>query len=280
MKDSYRRNGPGANSGANAGWTQLLSQIILMPVSVFVYGLDLLMKMAGQIQDVTVESMSQTGGVGQVFVGTPFGEGGPASGNEVQNPRSSGMYPGTTQPVTRKEEKKMSDQTWSSGDEGWTMSEACKDKDPCDRLRLVRYKVLFLKDKLEVAFQEDEELVSEDITKDGFISWKVAEFIQRLRRREVKQPRKWFEKNNYPAHEGGSIEGKYPDSFITDLPDKDKRYLRVYSDVLAWYDRERKNYERDKVDALEEIRDELKGINLRRDYAQESDIRTGKKVGG
>jgi hypothetical protein len=109
-----------------------------------------------------------------------------------------------------------------------------------------------------VAFPEDEELVSEDMTKDGFISWKIAEFIQAMSREEVRQPKKWDEENNYPKNAGGDVvekDGKY---YVTSLPDNDKRYLRVYSHVLAWYDREKRNYERDQADVLGEIRDVLR----------------------
>lgn len=159
------------------------------------------------------------------------------------------------------------DQGWSSSgggqasygrDDGWSMSEECREKDPCDRLRLIRFKVLFLKRDLEIAFQEEEELVSEDMPKDGFISWKIAEFIQKMNRKEVEQPGKWKDENNYPANEEG---GKVEDGHVLALPDKDKRFLRVYCQVLAWYDREKRNYERDQADELGDIKNELKKIN-------------------
>ncbi|HKG14679.1 MAG TPA: hypothetical protein VKB12_15230 [Pyrinomonadaceae bacterium] len=180
-----------------------------------------------------------------------------------------------TQQPTIEEEKNMSNQGWSGGDpkaggrgwscgeENWKVSDDCKDQAACDRLRLVRYKVLFLKNKLEAAFQEDEELVAEDITKDGFITWKIAEFVQKMERREIRQPHRWHAENNYPAGtKGGRVVTREGKHYVVSLPDKDKKYLRVYSEVLAWYDRERRNYERDKVDVLEEIRNALIGVRL------------------
>lgn len=146
------------------------------------------------------------------------------------------------------------DDSYSRRDDDWRISEDCREKDPCDRLRLVRFKILFLKRDLEIAFPEQEELVAEDMTKDGFISWKVAEFIQQMSRGEVKQPGKWKEENNYPANEdGGVVTG----GNVIALPDKDKRFLRVYCQVLAWYDREKRNFERDQADELREIRQVL-----------------------
>jgi hypothetical protein len=104
---------------------------------------------------------------------------------------------------------------------------------------------LFLKRDLEVAFPEQEELVVEEIPKDGFISWKIEEFIQQMSRGEVRQPGKWREKNYPPTGVTGGN--------VTSLPDKDKRFLRVYCHVLDWYERERLN----QVDVLKEIRDRL-----------------------
>jgi|SRR5215212_9289676 len=249
MSNGFQDNQPPIGAVDSTGLAQLFRQIMIMPFSTVSYSMQILMWLLQGMVRMSNEGMNAVAGGATQTLG---GMGMPTSADATTSDA------GNTQPSNRKEETKMSEQSWNSGDEAWSMSEACKDKDPCDRLRLVRFKVLFLKDKLEHAFPEEEELVSEDITRDGFISWKVAEFIQKLGREEVRQPRKWYDKNNYPANDGGRVAGAFPKSYIIDLPDKDKKYLRVYSDVLAWYDREKKNYERDKVDALEEIRDVLR----------------------
>src|SRR5215510_14630490 len=73
-----------------------------------------------------------------------------------------------------------------------TMQEerAMSDKDlPVDMLKLIRYKVLFVKRDLEYAFPEKEELVSENTDASGYTAWKIAEFIQKLR--ETPIPEKW-----------------------------------------------------------------------------------------
>lgn len=250
MSNGFQGN-QSSGAGENTGASELVRQLVTVPFSTFAYSMQIFIWLLQGMVKVTNEGMNAMAGAATtqplVQMTMPVSTEVPTSGAA-----------GNTQPSNLKEESKMSEQSWNTGDEAWTMSQACKDKDPCDRLRLVRYKVLFLKDKLEHAFQEDEELVAEDITKDGFISWKIAEFIQRLRRREIRQPRKWFERNNYPANDGGAVTGRFPNSFVVDLPDRDKKYLRVYSAVLDWYDRERKNYEREKVDALEEIRNAIR----------------------
>lgn len=153
----------------------------------------------------------------------------------------------------------MSDQSWGGGgSQSWGTRDECRNLEPCDQLRLVRYKVLFLKRDLEVAFPEEEELVAEEMNEPGFVAWKIAEFIQKMGRQEVLQPGKWAEKNYPSASEGGAVvPGPDGKMYVTALPDKDKRHLRVYVQVLATYDRERTYYERDQIKVLEEIRDRL-----------------------
>ena len=58
-------------------------------------------------------------------------------------------------------------------------------------LKLVRYKVLFVKREYEHAFEEQEDLVSENLDGAAFTAWKTAEFIQRLAEMETRVPEKW-----------------------------------------------------------------------------------------
>lgn len=126
-----------------------------------------------------------------------------------------------------------------------------KEKDSKEEtLKLVRYKVLFVKRGYEVAFQEREELVADDLSATDFTAWKVAEFIQRLDEEEI--PKQWRNKN-YPREYAG--EGR---QFIGRLPEGDKKYLRLYWEVLDTYKREKFRHEHKQIAVLEEIRDELR----------------------
>jgi hypothetical protein len=119
-----------------------------------------------------------------------------------------------------------------------------------DMLKLVRYKVLFVKREYEHAFPEREDLVSDNLDGPAFTAWKVAEFIQQLGRGETPVPRKWADKG-YPAAEhrrGGALLG---------LDEEDKKYLRVYYEVLERYPREKFKYEEQQIRVLEQIRDAL-----------------------
>jgi hypothetical protein len=122
-----------------------------------------------------------------------------------------------------------------------------------DSLKLVRYKILFVKRDLEVAFPEREELVAENMTAEAFNAWKVAEFIQEMERGETPVPPQWA-RRKYPPRlvEDGKVKG---------LPDADKKYLRVYYDVLERYVRE--DDEAGETDVLRDIRDAVNGLGTK-----------------
>jgi hypothetical protein len=93
-----------------------------------------------------------------------------------------------------------------------------------DTLKLVRYKVLFVKREHEKAFPEEEDLVSENMDDSAFAAWKVAEFIQ-----------------NHPNQ----------------IAEDDKKYLRIHYQVLERYPREKFKYEENQIKVLEDIRDKI-----------------------
>src|SRR5215813_11452184 len=80
-----------------------------------------------------------------------------------------------------------------------TMQEerAMSDKDlNDDMLKLVRYKILFVKRDYEHAFPEVEELVSDNLTATAYTAWKIAEFVQNLAKGRTDIPSKWTD--GYP----------------------------------------------------------------------------------
>ena len=94
-----------------------------------------------------------------------------------------------------------------------------------DMLKLVRYKVLFVKREDERVLKEGDELVPDNLDSTGYTAWKIAE----------------LEKT-------GELKG---------IDNKDKKYLRVYYEVLDRYPRERFKYEEDQIEVLREIRDKI-----------------------
>jgi hypothetical protein len=119
-----------------------------------------------------------------------------------------------------------------------------------EMLKLVRYKILFVRREYEAAFPEQEDIVSDNLDGDAFSAWKVAEFIQDLDRSETRIPARWLEKG-YPPEEFRRGD------FLTGIPHEDKKYLRVYYEVLERYAREKFKYEEQQIRVLEEIRDKV-----------------------
>ena len=127
-----------------------------------------------------------------------------------------------------------------------------------DQLKLVRFKILFIKRDYEHAFPEQEELVYDNLDGAAFTAWKIAEFIQSLGRKEVPIPRRWTNESpgdRYPGKQSQHVSGDR----LIGLPEHDKKHLRVYYQVLERYPRERFRYEETQVDTLREIRDRIAG---------------------
>ena len=94
-------------------------------------------------------------------------------------------------------------------------------------LKLVRFKVLYVKREYEEVIAKGDELVFDNMDSTAFTAWKIAQL---------------------------QTEGK-----LKGIPDKDKKYLRVYYEVLDRYPRERFKFEEEQIDVLKEIRDKLPG---------------------
>jgi hypothetical protein len=127
-----------------------------------------------------------------------------------------------------------------------------------DMLKLVRYKILFVRREFEVAFAEQEDLVEDNMDGTSFAAWKVAEFIQDLAKQKTDVPRRW-ERQNYPP-KGSDDEKKtyyHDNGTLKALPEYDKRYLRVYYEVLDRYPREKFKHEEQQIEVLREIRDKI-----------------------
>lgn len=125
-----------------------------------------------------------------------------------------------------------------------------------DMLKLVRYKILFVKREFEAAFDEDEDLVSDNMDASAFTAWKIAQFIQDLKAegdRRVRVPSKWG--TRYPSVQR---ENYVRDGYLIGFPPEDKKYLRVYYEVLDRYPREKFKYEEQQIEVLREIRDEMR----------------------
>jgi hypothetical protein len=218
-----------------------VGQFFLIPVATLIYGVELLVKTMQGMQEATTQGMSAVVGSTPQTTATESGPGeievGPSQTGPV-NTQESGAR--NTDVIEKKEENTLSNDGNGAG----------LDKDlHDDMLKLVRYKILFVKREYEHAFPEKEDLVSDNMDGSAFTAWKVAEFIQELGRKETPLPRKWNEKH-YP-------DGHHDGKFLIGLPEGDKKYLRVYYEVLERYPREKFKYEEQQIRVLEQIRDKM-----------------------
>lgn len=221
---------------------RLFGQMVMLPFTVFVQGMELFIKTIQGIQKATDEGMNvMVGGTTQ----TPVEATGASDLMSKTNSETAGVIEDDAA-TTLKEKIDMSDTDLSG-----------------KQLKLVRYKILFIKRDYEIAFPEAEELVADSMEDTAYTAWKVAEFIQRLN--ETAVPHKWGGSKDikvrpkYPKDDGVLLakyeEGKW---VIHKLPEDDKKYLRVYFEVLERYDREEFKYHERQIEVLEEIRDRIK----------------------
>jgi hypothetical protein len=220
-----------------------VGQLLMIPVAALVYSVELLVKTMHGMQKAANQGLDVVVGNGSLGESAAKAveekAGAPKAGDG--NDEKTGF---ASAGITEKEEKTLSNEGGVIG----------LDKDlHDDMLKLVRYKILFVKREYEHAFPEKEDLVSDNMDGSAFTAWKVAEFIQELGKKETAVPRKWAEKQ-YPD---GYKEGPKEKEILTGLPEGDKKYLRVYYEVLERYPREKFKYEEQQIRVLEQIRDKM-----------------------
>lgn len=225
---------------------QLFGRLMKLPLEAFVYSMEMFVKTMQGIQHIAYQGMDMMADWGGQ---APMD----ASGSEDAVPEATRVIPEithavpegasrgrteATQVTIQEEERKMPDQDLRD-----------------DMLKLVRYKVLFVKrDYEDVLLPDREELVSENTDAATYSSWKIAEFIQDLD--NIPMPKKWKDKN-YPRDV--KLDSPPDDTpKIRKLDEDDKKYLRVYFEVLHRYPRERFRYEERQIEVLEQIRDKMK----------------------
>jgi hypothetical protein len=242
----------------SSSFMRLFGQMVMLPFTVFIQSMDLFIKTIREMQSVTDDGMNvMVGGISQTRTGVQTGERqsqdreSQTIGFAQRNLSSTANETTTLQPDSISEETVQTNQKEMRNMSDTNLSD--------DMLKLVRYKILFVKRDYEVAFDETEELVSDNTTPTAYTAWKVAEFIQNLG------------SNNVPDKWGGGADRqkkpKYPDKaryddrngvwVIDRLPEDDKKYLRVYFEVLDRYPREKFKYEERHIEILEDIRDKM-----------------------
>jgi hypothetical protein len=239
---------------------KFLGQMMKLPITAFVYSIDMLARTLQGLQRMADH------GIDAMLAGTvQESSNGPDSGSDLKGggiTQTLGDPPGSQSNLTSDRTKSLTSGT--SGDSAETSHKEARkmrDTDLSDHkmLKLVRYKILFIKRKYEVAFPEQEELIADDTTDTGYTAWKIAQFIQELDR--IKVPSQWGGSDNpekkprYP--EDAIYSAKEQAWVVHELDEDDKKFLRVYFEVLDRYQREKLHKEERQIEVLEQIRDRI-----------------------
>jgi hypothetical protein len=227
-RDGGERGGVGARSASGAFET--LRRGLRLPLDLFEYGAVLFgaaMRIPPRAFDQGVEAMFES------LSALPWPGSGSGSGIGAASRPPGRPEPA---PVNRAQEKRaMRDQDLSGDD-----------------VKLVRYKILFVKRDLEVAFPEEEDLVTYPTRPAEYGGLRVADFMRRawgvLPSEEAapKIPAKW-QSAGYPGESHRSPEGGWR------VPPEDERYVKLYFEVLDRFPREAAEYDKQKVEVLRDI---------------------------
>lgn len=222
MTGRRERNGAGEGTGSGS-FVYYFGQLFFVPLRTLIYSMEILLDAIRGVQRVSDRGVHLVTGSGAESPG--------GAQEALADPVASG-----SEDLDRKDA--------AGGAEIVCKETEFMDKDlNDDMLKLVRYKILFVKRDFEHAFDEEEELISDNMDGAGYTAWKVAQFIQLLGDKETRVPKKW---GGYPEHyRQGHV--------LTGLPEDDKKYLRVFYEVLERYPREKLKYEEDQLKVLREI---------------------------
>lgn len=253
-----RESGRGSEGRSSASMMQLLGQMFLLPFTVFVYGMEMFVNTIKGFQRAADQGMDVMAGGGAPPGDFSITENRPVDQTErISNP---GPPPGGQRDVNIPTTTSTSDN--KVGDAGDKETIQMMDRNLSDdQLKLIRFKILFVKRDYEAAFREQEALVPDNMTGEAFTAWKVAEFVQELGKGATEVPAEWSRddqgKPKYPK-EPGALAQKNNRWYLMSFPEKDKKYLRVYYEVLDRYVREEED---DEVVVLKEIRDAIDRIH-------------------
>jgi hypothetical protein len=264
LSDGKRPEANGYEKTPNMTW--VFSQFLMIPIAAFMYGVEMLVRtiqgmqqVANQGVEVMVGSDTFPGATSEVLGSTES----PASNSTITDIKTA------NDPTINEEEKTLNENAKYCN----PTQDYCDPQDEGQCLILWRYKVLFIKRDLEHAFAEEEDLISSDVT--DITAWKIAEFIQQLSGRHIHVPKSWIKgkkgplkfwrigddkkNDDPPASYDKALEAynKRENVWLVGLEEEDKRYLRLFSQELARYTRERARYKEEQIDVLKEIRDNL-----------------------
>jgi hypothetical protein len=119
-----------------------------------------------------------------------------------------------------------------------------------DELALVEYKIFFTKRDLECCLDRGEVVVTKAMDQNGFIAWRIAEFVGKTLPAGIDLPPKWKDASYPPS---GATPPYEKGGKVTSLPLEDYQYLRCTGVKSYVSPRESGNYEERQTKAVEKI---------------------------
>lgn len=116
-----------------------------------------------------------------------------------------------------------------------------------DELASVEFKIFFTKRDLESLLYRGEVVVTKAMDQNGFIAWRIAEFVSKTLPNGIVRPAKWIEAC-YPPAAHLNAAGQ-----VVSLPSEDYQYLRATGEKAYVSPRERGNYQERQTRAIERI---------------------------
>jgi len=140
--------------------------------------------------------------------------------------------------------------------EATTMSETFSDKN----VTTVQYQILFIKRDYETILLDARTIVTQHLSADGFIAWRIADFISGMARHGIPLnrdqartlgplPGAFFKPPFDPCDKDWPPHG----ALLMELSNENNQYLRVEFQVLSAVSREDANYDEDQTKALQTI---------------------------
>jgi hypothetical protein len=122
-----------------------------------------------------------------------------------------------------------------------------------DEFALVEYKIFFTMRDLECCLDRGEVVVTKAMDQSGFIAWRIAEFVSKMREKGIDRPAKWEKASYPPGSPSESPPGYMQGDKVTSLPPEDYQYLRCMGVKSYVSPRESGNYQERQTKAIEEI---------------------------
>lgn len=246
-------------SDQGGGLAPVVGQMLFMPLTMMMYGLNLLARTARATPETAPSPGRQHARVAE--------RNGGIVSDTARDPPPVAAPPGwsTLQPGWRRpkleivraettpappQEPVLTERHQPTGNEEQRRMDNKNLQD--DMLKTVRYWISFEKRDFEAVLWDGIDHVYDNLTDAQFTAWKMAEFMQALTGKGIKTPYAWDEKTPpfFKISDKTAGDGR---RYLEDIEHKDKKYLTVDWEVVGRVVRRKGRFDERKTEALETI---------------------------